>query len=269
MKLHATFRITIFTAFLLCSIPNLYAQKKEPVLAKAYYSFSHIPDTLNLNYAVTDNMVLLLGKTSTIYRSIDRMKSDSTILAKFKSKATGAGSPVANNGSHTVLYLENDTHKAFQQDFLVNKYIYPIEYPTIEWHIAPDTATIKGQLCQKATGDWKGRTYIVWFCKDIPFRAGPWKLNGLPGLILQAYDTKKQVEFQLVAYESNVNPPVVIDHDPGLVVTTKPEYLKMRELFLSNPTAYIKASMPGVTNIKLPAPYVRKPAPNNPLELVK
>lgn len=214
-------------------------------------------------------MILLLGKTSTVYRSNDRLKSDSMMLSKIKSKTMGSGTPVANTGSHTVLYFDGGALKAFQQDFLVNTYLYPIEYPTINWQIAPDTATIKGQLCQKATGEWKGRTYTAWFCKDIPFRAGPWKLNGLPGLILQAYDTKRQVEFQLVAYESNVPTQSVIERDKEVIVTTKAQYLKMKELFLNDPTAYIKASMPGVTNIKLPSPYVRKPAANNPLELVK
>lgn len=268
MRPHILTRLGFIVTTLLLSLQTSHAQMKEPVLAKAYYSFSHIPDTLNLNFANTDNMVLLLGKTSTVYRSIDRMRSDSIIMSKVISKSVST-TPVANVGTHTVIYLNGQTHKALQQDFLLNKYIYPIDYPIIDWNITPDTLTIKGQLCQKATGKWKGRTYIAWFCKDIPFRAGPWKLNGLPGLIFRAYDTKKQVEFELVAYQGTINPQTVIENDKNVIFTTKAKYIKMKELFLNNPTAYIKASMPGVISIKLPSPYVRKPAPNNPLELVK
>ena len=43
-------------------------------------------------------------------------------------------------------------------------------------------------LCSKATTNFRGRKYIVWYTEEIPLRFGPWKLTGLPGLILEAYD---------------------------------------------------------------------------------
>jgi len=50
-------------------------------------------------------------------------------------------------------------------------------------------------LCQKAEGDFRGRHYIAWFSNKILIPDGPWKLCGLPGLILEAYDEKKTVYF--------------------------------------------------------------------------
>jgi hypothetical protein len=35
---------------------------------------------------------------------------------------------------------------------------------------------------------FKGREYIVWYAPSIAYAEGPWKLGGLPGLILEAYD---------------------------------------------------------------------------------
>lgn len=42
-----------------------------------------------------------------------------------------------------------------------------------------------GYSCQKATTTFRGREFNVYFAKDIPIADGPWKLNGLPGLILE------------------------------------------------------------------------------------
>lgn len=56
----------------------------------------------------------------------------------------------------------------------------------INWNITAVTDSVMGYLCQKATCSAYGRDWEVWFTSDIPIRLGPWRLNGLPGLILKA-----------------------------------------------------------------------------------
>ena len=74
--------------------------------------------------------------------------------------------------------------------------------PAINWTITQDTKEIMGMACQKATGEFKGRVYDAWFCSQLPYSNGPWKLGGLPGLIIEAYDTKKEVVFNFVSFEN-------------------------------------------------------------------
>ena len=38
-----------------------------------------------------------------------------------------------------------------------------------------------------ATTHFRGRDWKVWFSEEIPLPLGPWKLGGLPGLILAAH----------------------------------------------------------------------------------
>lgn len=57
----------------------------------------------------------------------------------------------------------------------------------IEWSIIEDsTKTILGYECVMAQSDYHGRTWTVWFTTEIPVQGGPWKLRGLPGVILSA-----------------------------------------------------------------------------------
>src|SRR6218665_169661 len=58
----------------------------------------------------------------------------------------------------------------------------------IGWKISDETKKIGDFSCQKATAAFKGNNYIAWFTTDIPVSFGPWKLHGLPGLILECHD---------------------------------------------------------------------------------
>lgn len=56
-----------------------------------------------------------------------------------------------------------------------------------KWEIVDDSlATIKGHECVMAVTDYHGRRWKAWFAPELPVQFGPWKLRGLPGLILKA-----------------------------------------------------------------------------------
>lgn len=55
------------------------------------------------------------------------------------------------------------------------------------WEIKEDSVNnILGYECIMAESDYHGRRWKVWFTADIPLADGPWKLHGLPGIILKA-----------------------------------------------------------------------------------
>ncbi|MGV4529341.1 GLPGLI family protein [Ornithobacterium rhinotracheale] len=54
---------------------------------------------------------------------------------------------------------------------------------------------ILGYAVQKATTQYGGRNWVAWFAKDIPFAYGPYIFGGLPGLILEVYDTEDEHHF--------------------------------------------------------------------------
>lgn len=89
-------------------------------------------------------------------------------------------------------------HKFFPIDFTAIKFDALFVKDTariISWELFNETKNITSFKCQKARGNFRGRTYTVWFTNDIPVSMGPWKLNGLPGLILEATDSLNQFQF--------------------------------------------------------------------------
>ncbi|MBP2690717.1 MAG: GLPGLI family protein [Muribaculaceae bacterium] len=57
----------------------------------------------------------------------------------------------------------------------------------MEWTIIEDsTKNILGFECIMAQTEYHGRTWMAWFSPEIPVYDGPWKLRGLPGMILNA-----------------------------------------------------------------------------------
>lgn len=57
----------------------------------------------------------------------------------------------------------------------------------MQWTLLPDsTNVILGYDCNLAESDYHGRHWKAWFAPEIPLCFGPWKLHGIPGLILKA-----------------------------------------------------------------------------------
>ena len=60
----------------------------------------------------------------------------------------------------------------------------------VDWTLTEDTLTISGLPCHRATGKLYGKHWTAWYTEEMPSSAGPWKLRGLPGLIIKAEDAE-------------------------------------------------------------------------------
>ena len=62
-----------------------------------------------------------------------------------------------------------------------DNYVYKEKLRSIQWSLVNETDTVCGYACKKATGEYGGRKWIVWYAPEIPATFGPWKFCGLPG----------------------------------------------------------------------------------------
>lgn len=79
-------------------------------------------------------------------------------------------------------------------------WIFTEKIPEISWVITNKERDFGGLTAFFATGSYGGRDYEVWFTPAIPIPLGPHRLNGLPGLILEAVSTDGLVKFMFAGY---------------------------------------------------------------------
>lgn len=78
----------------------------------------------------------------------------------------------------------------------------PVVYPDIvrqNWVLGNENKMLEGLNCKSAHTVFRGRKYTAWYTLDIPSAAGPWKFNGLPGLIVAVEDAQKEVNIILTS----------------------------------------------------------------------
>lgn len=106
-----------------------------------------------------------------------------------------------------------------------NEYRYEEPAPRPEWVLLPDTVDCRvlGYACRAAVARFRGREYTAWFTEEIPVARGPWKLGGLPGLILRAESADGLFAWEAVAIAQPAG-EAIHDYDPqqGILVAGAP-----------------------------------------------
>ncbi|MGV9003002.1 GLPGLI family protein [Flavobacterium sp.] len=86
----------------------------------------------------------------------------------------------------TYVFKDFNQNQLFSEEKIFTKsLVVSDELNIFDWKIEKDTLTILNNKCQKATTKFRGREFVAYFTTDIPISDGPWKFNGLPGLILK------------------------------------------------------------------------------------
>ena len=110
-----------------------------------------------------------------------------------------------------------------------------------QWIVVEDsTATILGYECILAESDYHGRHWRAWFTPEIPMSFGPWKLHGLPGLILKA-EADGGFSFIATGIENSdrLITPMYLKEDYAKV--NRKDALKNAEYYVNNQEAIMNA----------------------------
>lgn len=133
-------------------------------------------------------------------------------------------------------------------------YSYSETIPSFDWKITGKTGPVLGYECNEAVTEFRGRKWHVWFAYDIPLRYGPWKLGGLPGLILKAEDADGLYTYELTGIQKP-NSEAMYKYETRQVIKCKREdILRINDMRWKDP--YGHATSNGVGQMRF---YMKDP----------
>lgn len=133
----------------------------------------------------------------------------------------------------------------------LDKFFYEETPEEWHWEIGDATKNILGYECVEATTDFHGRKWTVWFAPEIPVQNGPWKFDGLPGLILEASAEGNQYSFIATGIQQTdkiITPMYLADEYEK---TTRLDFLKSKRLFLDNTLSRLNAQLGDISITKV------------------
>ena len=249
---------TIVSILLLASLA-IQAAAREPVLDRAHmkclYRYVYTFDTLK-NELRDDLLILQIGKeVSKCYSyytfqsdSLQRTPDGAKVWSELFRRATekdGIYGDFPHVRMSTYVYKNYPTGQMTITDRISSQgYRYADSLHTQMWTIVDSTREVLGYTCQQATADFRGRRWTAWFATDIPVSDGPWKLGGLPGLILEAYDEGQQHIFTAVGLERVKDEPIIFnqqdDRNRRFEPTNRLDFLRMERRFLMDSNSFIQ-----------------------------
>lgn len=249
--------LTSLLIFLLFFVEKVSAQESENALAKTHYNFVHINDTLQPEQYHHEEMVLYMGQHSSYYTTYSMQRVTELLKKQMADPGFDGNLTITGSGSGTPeSYYTVPSKVLLQQVYRLggDNYLLKDDYPTLDWKIGDKTKEIGGYTCQNAVVRFKGRDYNAWFAPEIPFPFGPWKLQGLPGLILEASDSRNQVVFTYLGFDKIEDSSTMIELPKEFIKTNKQDLTKLADAYKKNPMAAMGAKAQGGGNRRSASP---------------
>lgn len=193
---------------------------------------------------VSDNMLLQISPDGlSKFSSYKNLTVDSIILRSSDEQIMRAASEgQLRYGEFMTIFKNYPAGKITHTEKICTDWMrYEEEIPQLEWELTDSTINVLGYDCQGARCNFRGKEWTAFFTEDIPVSEGPWKLHGLPGLIMKASDEKGHYIFECIGIKSNAIRPITIYKVPYNKVNRK-EYYDTKHRYEINPYAYFETT---------------------------
>lgn len=211
----------------------------------------------------SDNMLLQIGPDGlSKFSSYKNIAIDSLIMRSSQEQITQAAiEGKLSNGEFMTIYKNYPAGRLTHTEKICQDWFsYDEDMTDMDWTLTDSTSTVLGYKCRSAQCLFRGRVWSVFYAEDIPLPDGPWKLRGLPGLILKASDENGHYTFECIGINSKANRPITIYQVP-FNRTDRKKYYDTKHRYEVNPYAYFEATTGGRVTVTDQAgnPRMHKP----------
>lgn len=245
---------------LLVAITAVCAGAQTSGIEVSYTAFS--PNMRDGSAGTSNQYILLANESQSKFFSprteyIDSLNSTPDGRAKYQEMARNAylsgnmENLPAKDGTYYIVKSSDANTITYYDNAGLDKYFYQESVDPWEWVIGDSVKEVLGYECFEATTDFHGRHWTAWFTPEIPLLNGPWKFDGLPGLILEAESEGGEYRFVATGLQQSDKPITPVYLADNYERTTRIDYLKAKRAFLDNPMGQINAQLGGnITVVK-------------------
>lgn len=215
-----------------------FSQKIDSSKIECKYKTQFLIDTANIHTRKEEITSLQIGHISSLFRSAIKYSADSISKENIKKSMDNPvnGRIIINTGKLSsasfvpeVLFI-NDKYIVYDK---ILRSIYSFEVnEKIKWNLIPETKIINSYNCKKAIGKYRNKEITAWYTEDIPIPEGPYTFKGLPGLILEAYDSKEYFHFTIVSLRNITKPILPIGES---IKTDYEKFFRKRKEIMDDP----------------------------------
>jgi len=186
-----------------------------------YVCFYDLQFTRNDNSSDTEQFILLIESKSNKSAFLS-----STIYSMNSLKETNPNDYMLYGSEFPEIVCNNNNQMDVFENIKDFKYRY-VENDKLNWEILKEKKKIGKVNAQLAKCTAYGRVWYAWFSVEIPLNYGPYKFKGLPGLIVNLYDSEKKLNFTLENYKKK-NEKYTLPKVKDYKLITKDKYYKTR-----------------------------------------
>jgi len=179
----------IILLFALALTVSVQAQTKDSIdTAQFAVVYDYTVNTLDdEGAAVCDSIqvVVQAGQRITKCMPMSRYQAETGSDVDFRKRVAAAH-------TETLTHMPTVWINHPEGETTVRDAIFPKEFegyestPSLDWTLTADTLNINGYRCSRAEVTFRGVRWTVWYTEEVPSSVGPWRLRGLPGLIVKA-----------------------------------------------------------------------------------
>lgn len=228
------FTVTLFLCFI--------SHSQEKTIC-GEVNYQHITQIEQL---VMDDYLLKFNNEESYAEEINIKSSKDTYKDEYAEQRSTENNIVGRANISPRYFYNKKTQFYFKDIFFDKALVVKEDSFDWNWEIYTETKQIGNFNCQKATIDFRGRTYIAWYSDKIPVPFGPWKFQGLPGLIFEVYDTDKS--FHIIANNikvgETVNCSFEINQEEIKNATSIQNYIKEKDDLVNAMFAKLSSQLP-------------------------